>query len=118
MTRRNPRGPVNANRPGLRYPPAVAVRRGVDRGTRRWLVPVAALLLAVGLTAVLGSASATGATTPTVRVVGSGDIEWITLPVRSKPSTSAPVIARIPQFRPDYRPNVVLALAAEHESGK
>jgi len=78
----------------------------------------AALLLAVGLAALLGSARATGATTPTVRVVGSGDIEWITLPVRSRPSTSAPVIAHIPQFRPDYRPNVVLALAAEHANGK
>jgi len=88
-------------------------------GARRSLLLVVALLTMGGITALFGSSTANSASTPVVRVVGSGEIEWLTLPVRSRPTTGAAVFTRIPQFRPDYRPNVVLALAVKRaKNGK
>ena len=44
-------------------------------------------------------------------VVGSGPITWPQVAVRSQPSRTAPVLKTMTQFRPDFRPRVVLALS-------
>jgi lipoprotein-anchoring transpeptidase ErfK/SrfK len=46
-----------------------------------------------------------------VRVVGSGPITWGSVAVHSAPSRSAPVLTTLAQFRPDFHPRTVLALA-------
>ena len=45
-----------------------------------------------------------------VSVVGSGPIAWANVAVRSAPRRDAAVVARLTQFRPDYRPRTILAL--------
>ena len=45
-------------------------------------------------------------------VVGAGTIRVPSLAVRARPALTAPVVARLPEFRPqDFRPTPVLALA-------
>jgi lipoprotein-anchoring transpeptidase ErfK/SrfK len=50
-----------------------------------------------------------------VDVAGSGTIEWKRVGIRSAPSMSARVIKVLPQFRPDFRPTHVLALATRYD---
>jgi len=77
-----------------------------------------ALLLLVATTALVAvpaagaGASATSApsSAAAVKVVGSGTIAWPSVAVRSQPSRTAPVLKTMKQFRPDFRPRVVLAL--------
>ncbi len=45
-----------------------------------------------------------------VHVVGSGSIAWGKVAVRTAPSRTAPVVATLTQFRPDFHPRTVLAL--------
>ena len=45
-----------------------------------------------------------------VEVVGSASLVWHSVAVRERPSSSAPRIAVLSQFRRDYRPRVVLVL--------
>ncbi len=45
-----------------------------------------------------------------IDVVGSGKLAWRSVAVRAKPSLTAPVLKQIKQFRPDFRPSVVLAV--------
>jgi lipoprotein-anchoring transpeptidase ErfK/SrfK len=69
------------------------------------------LSLSVVLAAVLASAASAVAAPPPQTFVGAGELESA-VAVRSAPSSSARVIARLPQFRPeDFRLTTVLALA-------
>ena len=78
--------------------------------TRRLLVLLAsgaALLL-------LPSTSLAVAQSPPKPVIGAGTIEVAQLLVRTAPSGSAPVMAKMSDFRPqDFRPRYVLAVAAK-----
>jgi len=93
---------------------------------KSWVVPartVAALLVvsfalssfAPGSVA-LGSFSAQAASSAPRRsdvdVVGSGTLTWPQVVVRSRPSPKAARVTILKQFRPDFRPQYVLALAA------
>ncbi|MEO5633930.1 L,D-transpeptidase [Gaiella sp.] len=73
------------------------------------------LAVLVGLIAVpAAGADATAPSKPSalaaVDVVGSGTIAWPSVAVRSQPSRKASVLKTMTQFRPDFRPRVVLAL--------
>jgi lipoprotein-anchoring transpeptidase ErfK/SrfK len=46
-----------------------------------------------------------------VTAVGSGTISWTGVAVRTQPDRNAHVITTMTQFRPDFRPRVVLALS-------
>ena len=62
----------------------------------------------------LPSTSLAVAQSPPKPVIGAGTIEVAQLLVRTAPSATAPVIARMSDFRPqDYRPRYVLAVAAK-----
>jgi lipoprotein-anchoring transpeptidase ErfK/SrfK len=68
----------------------------------------AALVLAPG-----AGAGATGP--PAVDVVGSGHLSWARVAVRAKPDPSARIVKVLKEFRPDFSPQVVLALSqVEH----
>ncbi len=75
-----------------------------------------ALAISLGLSLCLALAQRAEAGTERTRasavnVVGSGTIAWKQVVVRSRPSTSAGRIAVLKQFRPDFRPQYVLALS-------
>jgi lipoprotein-anchoring transpeptidase ErfK/SrfK len=78
----------------------------------KWLhaLAVAALLLAVALM-LAPRAGAGPERASSVDVVGSGTINWKHLAVRAKPRSTASRIAVLDQFRPDFRPQYVLALS-------
>ena len=70
--------------------------------------------------AVAGPVAYGGEATPlsplaSIEVVGSGPLAWQSVAVRAAPRRSARVITTFAQFRPDYRPRVVLALAARRD---
>jgi lipoprotein-anchoring transpeptidase ErfK/SrfK len=78
---------------------------------------------AVALTAVAGAlvprAAAEATRVSEVDVVGSGTIVWRQVAVLARPKTSAPRVAVMKQFRPDFRPQYVLALdVVRAKSGK
>jgi hypothetical protein len=68
----------------------------------------ACALVAFGLP---GSAQAEARRAPELRVVGSGTIAWHQVVVRARPTPTAARVAVLNQFRPDFRPQYVLALA-------
>jgi lipoprotein-anchoring transpeptidase ErfK/SrfK len=78
----------------------------------RWLQALAgvALLLAFAL-ALAPRAGAGPEGASSIDVVGSGTINWKHLAVRARPSPTARRIAVLDQFRPDFRPQYVLALS-------
>lgn len=80
----------------------------------RFLVPLTALV-ALAVAVPTAGAGASGPSAPSalafVKTVGSGPISWPQVAVRSQPSRSAPVLKTMTQFRPDFRPRVVLALS-------
>jgi lipoprotein-anchoring transpeptidase ErfK/SrfK len=86
--------------------------------------PVRASLLA-GLLALLafgpGAQASPGdaAAVRSIRVVGSGDLNW-TVTVRAEPRVDAKRVTVLKQFRSDYRPQVVLAIAklSDPKTGK
>jgi lipoprotein-anchoring transpeptidase ErfK/SrfK len=84
------------------------------RGTAAVLGALAALALvpAAGATDQAGVSPLAS-----VRVVGSGPLTWAKVGVRAAPSRSARVVATLEQFRPDFHPRTVLALAARHGRG-
>jgi lipoprotein-anchoring transpeptidase ErfK/SrfK len=89
-----------------------ARRRGVAVAAAASLLALAACL------ALTARASADVTSTPQVRVVGAGVLTRTT-GVLAKPQANARRIAVLRQFRPDYRPQYVLALAvAKAKSGK
>jgi len=78
----------------------------------RWLAAAvgAALLLAFVL-ALAPGAGAGSSRASSIDIVGSGTLDWERVAVRARPSASAKQIGVFKQFRPDFRPNYVLALA-------
>ena len=70
---------------------------------------LAPALLALAGEARAGAAAATD-------VPAAGHIEWAQVAVRAKPDRSAPRIALLTQFRVDFRPRVVLALAVRRDA--
>jgi lipoprotein-anchoring transpeptidase ErfK/SrfK len=77
--------------------------------------------LVAAVTAVLALAAPAGAapgTRPPHPFIGAGELEQLGVPVRAAPSAGARVIARLPQFRPDYRPTTILALGVRAVGGK
>lgn len=79
------------------------------RNTRRPVSLIAGALLS--LVAVAPGAGADAGRTSAVDVVGAGTLVWRQVAVRAKPSPSAARIAVLRQFRPDFSPQYVLALA-------
>ena len=77
-------------------------------------------LSAIGITQVLDASALTppAGVTPlaSVRVVGSGPIVWKSVSARAKPSLDAPVVRTLAQFRPDFHPRWVLAVAVKEDA--
>ncbi len=71
---------------------------------------VACLALALLLWTGEARAEAGGATVP-----AAGHINWAQVIVRAKPSVTAARTTVLTQFRPDFRPRVVLALGVRHD---
>jgi len=85
---------------------------------RLLLVLVGATVLALGLGVNAGGSASVGGQAPTFTFKGSGELDWISTPVRYKPSNESKVMMRMPQFRSDYRPTTVLALDVKRKAGK
>jgi lipoprotein-anchoring transpeptidase ErfK/SrfK len=69
-------------------------------------------LVALALAAVLaGGAAAAKQNAPEIGVVGSGTLRWEQVVVRARPTPTSPRVAVLRQFRADFRPQYVLALA-------
>lgn len=99
------------------------MKRPTDRES--WAVPraggVALLALCLALLLTLASAlPARAAAEPprrtSVNVVGSGTLAWEQVVVRSWPSPHAARVMTLKQFRPDFRPQYVLALSAHRNA--
>lgn len=92
-------------------------------GNERWVaaapVATAAALLVLALTLAPRAgadsqvASATGSSASTVNVVGTGTLNWKQVVVRTKPDAGAARVAVLKQFRPDFRPQFVMAVSAK-----
>ena len=81
---------------------------------------VAGVAAAVACAVAFAPGAGAGATRPSeVNVVGAGTIVWKRLAVLAKPKAGAARIAVLNQFRPDFRPQYVLALDAQQtKAGK
>jgi hypothetical protein len=89
--------------------------RAVDR--ERWVAPVAgvAALTALGIAllvalAIPAHAASNAPGRSLIKVAGSGTLAWEQVVVRARPSPTAARVAVLKQFRPDFRPQFVLAL--------
>jgi lipoprotein-anchoring transpeptidase ErfK/SrfK len=85
--------------------------------TRKWLAAVLAagsMLLALALLHAPGAGArpAEPAGASSVSVVGSGTLAWRQVAVLARPSATARRVAVLKQFRPDFRPQYVLALSS------
>jgi hypothetical protein len=69
--------------------------------------------LALALLAATGGERAQAAAKP---VAASGHIEWAQVAVRAQPSRQARRVDVLSQFRPDFRPRVILAIAVRNDS--
>jgi len=79
----------------------------------RWPVLVAGIVFAVACAVAFApGAGARGTKASAVDVVGSGTIAWRQVAVLAKPEAGAARVAVLKQFRPDFRPQYVLALDA------
>lgn len=80
--------------------------------SKRWLVTAAgtALLLALALAAAQGAGAGAGRVSA-VDVVGSGTLAWRQVAALAEPRANAKRVAVLEQFRPDFRPQYVLALS-------
>lgn len=82
-------------------------------GVRPALIGAFALLgLALFLAPGAGARGGEPVRTSTVSVVGSGTIAWRQVAVLARPNADARRVAILRQFRPDFRPQYVLALSA------
>jgi lipoprotein-anchoring transpeptidase ErfK/SrfK len=70
----------------------------------------AAVLIGLAL-ALAPGAGASRSHASAVQIVGSGTLNWTHVAVRAKPTASSKRIAVLREFRSDYRPQFVLALA-------
>jgi lipoprotein-anchoring transpeptidase ErfK/SrfK len=93
----------------------------MKRTHTRGLAALTAIVAAVGAGAVAHApqAGAVAMTASQVDVVGSGTIAWRQVAVLAKPKAGAARVAVMKQFRPDFRPQYVLALdVVRTRSGK
>jgi lipoprotein-anchoring transpeptidase ErfK/SrfK len=88
--------------------------------TDRAIALAAGVVLAVACAFALAPGAGARATKPSqVDVVGAGTINWNEVAVLAKPKAGTGRIAVLRQFRPDFRPQYVLALdAVRTKSGK
>jgi lipoprotein-anchoring transpeptidase ErfK/SrfK len=80
----------------------------------RVVVAVAGAVLALAAALALAlspGADASSVLASRVDVVGAGTLNWSRVTVRAKPSRSARKVKVLKQFRPDYRPQYVLAVS-------
>ncbi len=86
----------------------------------RWVAAAAGVVFAVALAVAFAPGAGARATKPSqVDVVGSGTIAWGQVAALAKPRDGAARVAVLKQFRPDFRPQYVLALdVVETKSGK
>ena len=77
---------------------------------RRRVAALAGVFVAVCALVLASHAGARATKASDVRVVGAGTIAWKRVAVLAGPRAGARRIATLSQFRPDYRPRVVLAL--------
>ena len=82
------------------------------RGTR---LLCCAMVVALGAVGVASARSATSRSLGAVHVFGSGVVAWPRVGVRVAPSLQSRVIVTLSEFREDYRPRPVLALAARRD---
>ena len=75
------------------------------------LTALLALVVLVPASVVTGGAAAAKLKAPEIDVVGSGTLRWEQVVVRARPTPSSPRVAVLRQFRADFRPQYVLALA-------
>jgi lipoprotein-anchoring transpeptidase ErfK/SrfK len=68
-------------------------------------------LIAVPTAGAVASTTSGPSAIASIKTVGSGPITWPQVAVRSQPSRNAPVLKTMTQFRPDFRPRIVLALS-------
>jgi hypothetical protein len=77
----------------------------------RWLAVAAGAVLAFACAlALVPRAGADSSSVSSVDVIGSGTIAWREVSVLSEPKAGAKRIAVLKQFRPDFRPQYVMAL--------
>ena len=86
------------------------------RSTLLLAVAAAALAVAPGALSSPDGSAAPLSSLARVDVVGSGPLAWRSVAVRVTPSRSARVITTMTEFRPDYRPRVVLALETRRDA--
>jgi lipoprotein-anchoring transpeptidase ErfK/SrfK len=80
---------------------------------RQWLAVASAAVLAFAFALSLAPGAGAGASSASsVDVVGSGTIAWKQVGVLASPKEGAKRLAVLKQFRPDFRPQYVLALDA------
>jgi lipoprotein-anchoring transpeptidase ErfK/SrfK len=89
---------------------------------KSWLAAAAgtALLLAFALAFASGAGADAAARASAVDVVGSGTLAWRQVAVLAQPRANAERVTVLEQFRPDFRPQYVLALSVvkEKKTGK
>ena len=80
---------------------------------------LALLVFAIACAAAVAPSAGAGSTKPSeVDVVGAGTIAWRQVAVVAKPRAGAARVAVLKQFRPDFRPQYVLALDARAQGGR
>jgi lipoprotein-anchoring transpeptidase ErfK/SrfK len=80
---------------------------------RRWLAVTSAAVIAFALALSLARGAGAGSSSmSSVDVVGSGTIAWKQVGVLAEPKAGAKPLTVLKQFRPDFRPQYVLALDA------
>ena len=98
----------------LPLPPAGdTLRIGMSKAipSQRWLAVAAGTVLVVAcVLALTPRAEATSSSISAVDVVGSGTIAWRKVSALAEPRADAKPVAVLKQFRPDFRPQYVLAL--------
>ncbi|HXG75483.1 MAG TPA: L,D-transpeptidase [Gaiellaceae bacterium] len=88
----------------------------LSHGRRLALAAAASVVLALaGAVAPGAGAGATPSRAAQVRVVGSGTLAWQRVTARAEPRRSARAVGVLREFRPDFRPQYVLALEAERD---
>ena len=86
----------------------------------RWPAAAAAALLLALVAAFAPGADAGPSAASAVDVVGSGTLTWTKVAVHAQPTRGSRIVAVLREFRSDFSPQVVLALAqtAHPETGK
>jgi lipoprotein-anchoring transpeptidase ErfK/SrfK len=90
------------------------------RGLAAGAVLIVALTLLLGLATAPGASAVVGKRPPAIQVVGSGTLAWRQVAVHAAPTRSSRVVRVLKEFRSDFSPQYVLAVAQkEHpQTGK